>query len=102
MNQNQNDNGVFILETVGPEYRVAYINEYYKILNMDNNGKWQAEPALIKKHFDYAPVFTNQRLALLMAKEIARNVRLAGLIDLEYGVHYITLWKDETFESLTT
>lgn len=78
--------GVYILETQGPEYRVAYssnIQDIYGEFN-DLNIAWNPEPVNIKKTFGTSKIFKSKKEAENHANIIAKTYTY-----LEDGVCYI-------------
>lgn len=68
-------NGVFILETQGPEFRVAYSEQLESIYGEFNdiNIGWDPNPEAIKSIFGNSKVFINENEALKLAYKIAEN-----------------------------
>lgn len=67
------DNGVYILCTKGPEYRVAYgqsIDQIYGDFS-DDSLEWQGDPHAMLNFFGEAVVFTDEFSAIDKADEIA-------------------------------
>ena len=88
------DNGVYILKTKGPEFRVAYaqgIDNIYGNFN-DDTGYWDGNIEAMQSLFKDAPVFDDLDLALDKAQEIADNHDY-----LEYGICVVSDFKDKTF-----
>lgn len=91
------DNGIYILETKGPEYRVAYhqnIDEIYGNFS-DESFQWQGDPEVILEYFDKAPVFPSMESALDKAEELSYDYEY-----LEDGICVISDFKDWDFNSL--
>jgi hypothetical protein len=91
------DNGVYILQTEGPEFRVAYqqtIDDIYGNFS-DETYKWQGDPEMMLLYFGDAPVFSNLEEALDKAEDIAYDYEY-----LEYGICVITDFKDWNFNNL--
>lgn len=91
------DNGVYILQTEGPEFRVAYhqtIDNIYGNFS-DDTFQWQGDPEMILEYFQDAPMFSNLEEALDKAADIAYNYEY-----LEYGICVITDFKDWNFNNL--
>lgn len=91
------DNGVYILQTEGPEFRVAYqqnIDDIYGNFS-DESFQWQGNPEVILEYFEQAPVFSNLEEALDKAQELSYDHEY-----LEYGVCVITDFKDWNFNNL--
>lgn len=69
------DNGVYILQTKGPEFRVTYaqaIDNIFGKLN-DQEVRWEGNPDQIKNYFGKCPVFDNREDAMNCAKAIAHK-----------------------------
>lgn len=66
------DNGVYILETLGPEYRVAYSHAIGNIYgNYDEtNCKWIGDMDRMMDVFGQSPVFSDLYKAIDKASEI--------------------------------
>jgi hypothetical protein len=91
------DNGVYILHTKGPEFRVAYhqaIDNIYGNFN-DDTGHWDGDPYKIVEYFEKAPVFLDINSAWDYAEKLAENYDY-----LEYGVCQINDFNDFDFGSL--
>jgi hypothetical protein len=91
------DNGIYILQTEGPEFRVAYqqtIDNIYGNFS-DETYKWQGDPEMMLEYFQDAPMFSNLEEALDKAADIAYNYEY-----LEYGICVITDFKDWNFNNL--
>jgi hypothetical protein len=91
------DNGVYILQTEGPEFRVAHhqgIDNIYGNFS-DETYKWQGNPEMMLEYFQDAPMFSNLEEALDKAADIAYNYEY-----LEYGICVITDFKDWNFNNL--
>jgi hypothetical protein len=91
------DNGIYILETKGPEYRVAHhqnIEEIYGNFS-DESFQWQGDPEIIWQYFCNAPMFTDGKKALDYAIELSYSYDY-----LEYGICQVTEFKDWDFNRL--
>ena len=91
------DNGVFILQTKGPEFRVAYqqnIDDIYGNFS-DESFQWQGDPEVMLDYFQNAPIFSNLEEALDKAADIAYDYEY-----LEYGICVIRDFQDWDFNSL--
>jgi hypothetical protein len=91
------DNGVYILETKGPEYRVAYgqnIDEIYGEFS-DESLHWQGDPQSMIDFFGQAVVFLDEFEAIDNAEQIALQYAY-----LEDGICVIRDFKDWDFNSL--
>ena len=79
------DNGIYILQTVGPEFRVAYqqnIDDIYGNFS-DDSFQWQGDPEVMYSYFGDAPMFSNLEAALDKADEHQKPLRLQNSQDLE-------------------
>jgi hypothetical protein len=77
------DNGIFVLETMGPEFRVAHcqgIDNIYGKFN-DDTHHWDGDSEMILEYFAEAPVFQDVETALDFASEMSYNYEY-----LEYGI----------------
>lgn len=91
------DNGVYILETAGPEYRVVHaqgIDSIYGQFN-DDTLHWNGDDEMIKHYFGEAPVFQNLEEALDKAEDISHNYDY-----LEYGICLIKDFNSKVFSEL--
>lgn len=91
------DNGIYILSTRGPEYRVAHhqnIEEIYGTFN-DDTYTWNGDELEIWNYFHNARMFTNLELALDYAEMISYNYEY-----LEYGICVISDFTKIDFERL--
>lgn len=91
------DNGIYILRTKGPEYRVAYhqaIDNIYGNFS-DESLRWQGDPEAMLEYFGKAPVFTDMESALDKAEEMVYNYDY-----LEDGICVISDFKDWDFNNL--
>ena len=88
------DNGVFILETYGPEFRVAYLHNIDAIYGKfnDDTNHWDGDAEMIQQYFGNAPVFDDLDLAVDKAQEISDNYDY-----LEYGICVISDFKKMLF-----
>jgi carbohydrate-binding DOMON domain-containing protein len=67
------DNGVYILQTQGSEYRVTYgqaITNIYGDFNPETN-RWDSNPEMMRQYFGESKVFSNLEEAWDMALGIA-------------------------------
>jgi hypothetical protein len=90
------DNGIYILETKGPEYRVSHalaIDNIYG--NINDQGKWNGDPEMIDLYFSKAVVWFDRGQALVEAHSMAEKEG-----PLEYGVCILDSFKDKRFEDL--
>lgn len=91
------DNGIYILQTKGPEFRVAHqqnIDEIYGNFS-DESYRWQGDPVSMLEYFGDAPMFSNLEEALDKAADMSYDYEY-----LEYGICVITDFKDWDFNSL--
>lgn len=91
------DNGIYILQTEGPEFRVAYqqnIDDIYGNFS-DDSFQWQGDPETMFLYFGDAPVFSSLEEALDKAEEISYDYEY-----LEYGICVIADFKDWNFNNL--
>jgi hypothetical protein len=91
------DNGIYILQTEGPEFRVAYqqtIDNIYGNFS-DESFQWQGDPEMMLEYFEDAPVFSNLEEALDKASDMSYDYEY-----LEYGICVITDFKDWNFNNL--
>ena len=88
------DNGVYILETKGPEFRVAYaqgIDNIYGNFN-DDTGHWDGDDEAMQFLFKDALVYDDLDVALDKAHEIADNYEY-----LEYGICILADFRNKHF-----
>lgn len=91
------DNGIYILCTKGPEYRVAYgqnIDEIYGEFS-DQSLTWQGDPHAMLDFFGEAAVFVDEFEAIDKAEEMSYDHAY-----LEDGVCVIRDFEDWDFNSL--
>lgn len=91
------DNGIYVLETAGAEFRVKYaqnIDAIYGNFN-DDTYHWDGDDEKIKEFFHDAPTYDNLLDALDKAEELSNNYDY-----LEYGICVITDFKDKVFAEL--
>ena len=91
------DNGIYILQTAGPEFRVAYqqnIDDIYGNFS-DDSFQWQGDPEVMYSYFGDAPVFSNLEAALDKAEELSYDIDY-----LEYGICVISDFKKKVFKDL--
>ena len=91
------DNGIYILITEGPEYRVAYHQNIDAIYGnfSDESLQWQGDPESMLEYFQSAPMFSNLEEALDKAEELVYDYAY-----LEDGICVISDFKDWNFNSL--
>jgi hypothetical protein len=88
------DNGVYVLETLGSEFRVAYaqsIDNIYGEFN-DDTLHWNGDMDVMIDYFGNSIVYNNLMEAIDFAEKIAYNHEY-----LEYGVCVITDFKNLKF-----
>lgn len=88
------DNGVYILQTYGPEFRVAYahgIDNIYGNFN-DETSHWEGDPEMFLEYFGKSKVFDNLEEALDFATNLSYDYEY-----LEYGVCLISDFKEKNF-----
>lgn len=88
------DNGVFVLQTSGPEFRVAYtqaIDNIYGKYN-DDTLHWNGDMDRMMDVFGSSKVYVNVEDALDAAEELSYNYEY-----LEYGICLITDFKELKF-----
>jgi hypothetical protein len=91
------DNGIYILETFGPEYRVKECQAIDSIYGKydDETFQWEGDNELIKEYFVEAPVFSTLEEALDKAQEMSYDVSY-----LEDGICVISDFKNRVFNDL--
>lgn len=91
------DNGVYILKTFGPEFRVKHCQGIDNIYGKfdDETFHWEGDDEMIKEYFADAPVFTNLEDALDKAEELSYDIDY-----LEYGICVITDFDNKVFKDL--
>ena len=91
------DNGIYILITEGPEYRVAYHQNIDAIYGnfSDESLQWQGDPESMLEYFQSAPMFSNLEEALDKAEELVYDYAY-----LEDGICVISDFKEWNFNSL--
>lgn len=90
------DNGVYVLQTKGPEFRVAYgqaIDSIYGKFN-DDTLHWDGNPEMMAEFFGKSKMFTDLDEALALAETMSYNYDY-----LEYGVCLITDFRALPFPS---
>jgi hypothetical protein len=91
------DNGIYILQTEGPEFRVGYhqaIDNIYGNFS-DESMQWQGDPETMYGYFHADKMFSNLEEALDYAEEILYNYAY-----LEDGICVISDFKDWDFNNL--
>lgn len=91
------DNGIYILATKGPEYRVGYhmtIDNIYGSFS-DESMRWNGNPKMIHDYFHTDQMFSTIEDALDYANQIVYNYDY-----LEDGICMITDFEDWDFNSL--
>jgi hypothetical protein len=88
------DNGVYVLQTFGPEFRVVYCQGIDKIFGKFNDEtlKWDGNPSVMKACFKDSEVFLDLNLALDKAQELSYDYEY-----LEDGICVITEFKEIKF-----
>ncbi len=91
------DNGIYILTTAGPEYRVAYLMAIDNIYGnfSDESYQWQGDPDVIYSYFHDAKLFSNLEEALDFAAVLSYDYDY-----LEDGICVISDFKDWDFNKL--
>jgi hypothetical protein len=90
------EQGVFILETAGPEYRVSEAVSYHMVFSDWGSNKWLYNPDKIKSVFDGSKAYTD--LDSAMAR--ARTKVLTTPNYLEWGICVVDNWKDRPYEEM--
>lgn len=91
------DNGIYILQTEGPEFRVGHhqaIDNIYGNFS-DESFQWQGDPEMIWNYFHADKMFSTLGEALDYAEELSYTYDY-----LEDGICVITNFKDWNFNSL--
>lgn len=91
------DNGIYILETKGPEFRVIHaqnIDEIYGEFS-DESYQWQGDPQRMVDFFGRAKVFDTAEKALDFAALLSYDYDY-----LEYGICMIDTFQDWDFNNL--
>lgn len=91
------DNGIYILVSEGPEYRVAHhqnIDHIYGNFS-EESYQWQGDPVEMVRYFGDAPVFSSLEEALDFATELSYNYDY-----LEYGICVISDFHNWEFNKL--
>jgi hypothetical protein len=91
------DNGIFVLHTKGPEYRVAHCQAIDNVYGnfSDESYQWQGDPEMMLEYFQNAPMFSDLEYALDKATEMSYDYEY-----LEYGICVIADFKDWDFNRL--
>lgn len=91
------DNGIYILHTKGPEFRVEHLQNIDDLYGnfSDESFQWQGDPDVMLDYFGNSKVFHNLEEALDYASELSYNYEY-----LEYGICVITDFKDWDFNRL--
>ena len=88
------DNGIYVLETAGPEYRVAELQAIENLHLNPATCDWTNDPKILKLNaeemFGRAKLFTSRDEALDFAWDLAEQI-LENYGILEYGVSEINL-----------
>lgn len=91
------DNGIYVLQTKGPEYRVAHqqnIDDLYGNFSEDSY-QWQGDPEIMYLYFKDAPVFSTLEDALDFADKLSYDYEY-----LEYGICVIPDFHSWDFNKL--
>ena len=91
------DNGIYILQTEGQEFRVGYhqaIDNIYGNFS-DDSLRWQGDPEMIYDYFQFDKMFSSLEEALDYAEDLSYNYEY-----LEDGICVITDFKDWNFGKL--
>ena len=75
------DNGIYILETQGPEYRVIEASAIENITYGGDETGWN--PKEVKRYYQNAEVFTSRSAALEVAADMEQEY------ETEYGVKFL-------------
>lgn len=88
------DNGVYVLQTYGPEFRVTYAQGIDNIYGKfdDETFHWEPDEEMIHWFFDKSEVFTDLGKAFDFAEKISYDYDY-----LEYGVCLISDFADLKF-----
>jgi hypothetical protein len=89
------DNGIYILQTRGPEYRVAYhqnIDEVYGTFD-DDSYRWNPNQKVLLEYFQSAPMFTDIEEALDFAEQLSYDYEyledgvcvISDFVELDYN-----------------
>ena len=91
------DNGVYILLTKGPEFRVAYTQAIDNVYGEwdTRNKKWKGDSEFISNIFGNANVFSTIEEAYDIAEILERSVEFT-----EYGVCLITDFRERNYNDL--
>lgn len=91
------DNGIFILQTYGPEYRVVHAqaieNVYGKFDETTNH--WKGDPETLLSYFGKSKVFTDVVEAYDYAENMSKDYEF-----LEYGISLIRDWENRKFKDM--
>ena len=91
------DNGIYILQTAGPEFRVGYhqaIDNIYGNFS-DESFQWQGDPETMYHYFHVDKMFSNLEEALDYAADLSYSYDY-----LEDGICVISDFKDWDFNNL--
>lgn len=87
------DNGIYILQTKGPEFRIVHaaaIDNIYKF--NEETGHWDCDPEMILSYFGESQVYTNLEEAWDKANLMAEDYAY-----LEDGVCLIREFEEKSF-----
>lgn len=91
------DNGIYILETDGPEYRIAYaqaIDNIYGVFN-DETNHWKGDDKMILEYFGSSKMYNDLQEAWDIATLWSEDHHY-----LEDGICLIRDFKDRKFSEL--
>ena len=91
------DNGIYILQTAGPEFRVAYQHNIGNIYGefSDESYQWQGDPNAMMEYFGNAVMVSTLEEALDRARSMVYDYAY-----LEDGICVISDFKNWDFNSL--
>ena len=97
------DQGIFILETKGPEFRVTFadstIENIFGEFDKDR-GIWKGDPEAIQEFFGERPFYSDKELAVNAAMMLLPKSNISESEEFEFGVCNIVDFKDKSFEEL--
>jgi hypothetical protein len=91
------DNGIYVLQTYGPEFRIAYAQAIDNIYGKfsDETLRWEGNKQMMKNFFDSSTVFNSLEEALDVAEELSYTYDY-----LEDGVCLISNFKELNFSEI--
>lgn len=92
------DNGTYILQTYGPEYRVAHvqgIDSIYESWNPQDNT-WNPSSKWVEEYFNQSKVYTSLEEAWDVATDIDNSIAYS-----EYGACLIKDFAEISYEALS-